>query len=103
MGSVFNEILDRALQLPPAEQARLVERLAASMRSTLATTAQPPDDLELTEAEQAALLRVEPASPQQIMAEGLLGTWADAGIDDGAAWVNERKAKRKAQSKWSPR
>lgn len=103
VASAFNDVLEQALQLPPAEQARLVERLAVSMRSTLTSAAVQSDTIDWTETERAALLQVEPASPPQIVAEGLLGTWSDSGIDDGATWVNEQKGKRKAQSKWSPR
>jgi hypothetical protein len=61
----------------------------------------PDDNTPLTAEEIAELMRIEPLSPAEIAAEGLLGTWADLNISDGAEWVNEQKRKRKERRKWS--
>jgi hypothetical protein len=84
----FDDILTQALQLPPDERIALIERLAASFRN--ARPAATPDE-SFSEEELAELLHVEPLPPAEIVAAGLLGTWADLGIEDGAAWVNEQK------------
>ncbi len=47
----------------------------------------PPDDL-------AALLRVEPRTGTEIVAAGLVGGWADQGIADSTAWVEEQRRRR---------
>lgn len=89
----FDEIVDLALQLAPVEQLRLMERLAAAVSESLTsnTVAENPR----TQAEIEALIKIEPMTGAEIVAAGLLGGWADEGIQDGAEWVNEQKRKRK--------
>jgi beta-lactamase class D len=92
----FDEIVELALQLSPGEQARLMERLAASVREVLDESGEKvTDDEPLTDEEIAEMLKVEPMTGTEIVAAGLTGGWADMGITDGAEWVNEQKRKRK--------
>ena len=95
MSTRFEEILTEALELSPLERITLIERLAASFAATVRDQSQP-----LSEPELAELMRVEPLSPEEIAAQGLLGTWADQGVEDGAEWVNERKRQRQERRKW---
>lgn len=95
----FQEALTLALQLPPAERIAIIEELAASFRQEVDVPA-PDEDQPLTPEEIKALMQVEPLPPAEVVAEGLLGTWADIGITDGAEWVNEQKRKRKVRRKW---
>jgi len=96
----FDEIMDRALRLSPVEQARLLERLAASMRAVLDVSTDAESGDYWDEGELAELLRIEPLPPAEVAAQGLLGTWADLGIQDGPEWVNAQKRRRKERSKW---
>jgi hypothetical protein len=95
MSTRFEEILTEALQLSPIERITMIERLAASFTATVRDESQPLSEQEFEE-----LMHVEPLSPEEIAAQGLLGTWADQGIEDGAEWVNEQKRKHKEQRKW---
>lgn len=89
--AAFHDLLAQALQLSSAERLAMIEELAASFRSQPI----PSDQAPLTPDEIAVLMQVEPLSPAEIEAKGLLGTWADLGITDGAEWVNEQKRKRR--------
>lgn len=40
-------------------------------------------------------LAVTPTPGAEIVRSGLLGGWADAGIADGASWVDEQRRKRR--------
>ncbi len=96
----FDEVVEKALQLSPAEQARLMERLAMSVRTVLDTDTVPEaPEATWTAEEVAELMKVEPMTGAEIIAAGLTGGWADLGISDGAEWVNEQKRKRRA--KWN--
>jgi hypothetical protein len=92
----FQEVLSLALELSPSERIAMIEELAASFRQD----PEPADEAPLTPEEITAMMRVEPLPPAQVVAQGLLGTWAHLGITDGAEWVNAQKRKRKARRKW---
>lgn len=92
----FDETLQQALRLSPAERLKIAERLIESYRQEVLEA----DDNPLTSDEIAELLRVEPLSPTEIAANGLLGTWGQLDIEDGAEWVNERKRQRQERLKW---
>lgn len=95
----FEDVLSHALQLSPAEQARLVEHLAASMRAALDRNHVPESfEASWTAEEVIELMKIEPLTGAEIIAAGLTGGWEDMGITDGAEWVNEQKRKRRA--KW---
>ena len=97
----FNEALELALQLPPDERIAMIEELAASFKQEFDVSGELADDERpLTSDEIKELMRVEPLPPAEVVAQGLLGTWADMGITDGAEWVNEQKRKRKERRKW---
>lgn len=98
----FDEVMEKALRLSPAEQARLMERLAVSVRAVLDTDTMT-ETLEATWTPEdiAELMKVEPLPPAEVVALGLLGTWADLGITDGAEWVNEQKRKRRERKKFT--
>lgn len=89
----YDQVMELALQLSPAEQARLVERLA-EMQTVLAAEEQL-DDLPYTDAEIAEMMIVHPMTGAEIVAAGLTGGWSHLDISDGAEWVNEQKRKRK--------
>ncbi len=98
----FDEVMEKALRLSPEEQARLMERLAVSVRAVLdKDTAPEAPEATWTPEEVAELMKVEPLPPAEVVALGLLGTWADLGITDGADWVNEQKRKRRARKKFT--
>ena len=96
----FDEIVTRALELTPAEQEQLIERLAAALDDQAAEADESEENRPLTDEEVAELMRQEPLAPAEVIERGLTGGWADMGITDGAEWVNERKRKRKARLKW---
>jgi hypothetical protein len=97
----FDEVVNLALQLSPAEQAHLMERLAASVHDSLTHPVDAtPDATPWTAEEIAELTQIEPMTGTEIVAAGLTGGWADMDITDGAEWVNEQKRKRKAKHNW---
>jgi hypothetical protein len=99
----FEEVVELALQLSPAQQARLMEHLAVSVRNSLAINENDADDSDeapWTPEALQELMRVEPLTGAEIVAAGLTGTWADLDISDGGEWVNEQKRLRKAKRQW---
>lgn len=87
----FEELVAQAVRLSAAEQALLMERLAAALHQNLTTI--PLEDAEdWTDAERAEMFKPEPLPPAEVVARGLTGTWTN--IPDGAVWVNEQKRKR---------
>jgi hypothetical protein len=50
----------------------------------------------LTDAEIERLMQTEPASGAAIVAEGLPGGWREQSIENGQAWVEEQRRRRKA-------
>ena len=71
--------------LPPGEVRVLIER----------TESEP-----LPEEEIERLLRTEPATGAEIVADGLTGGWRNLGIEDGQVWVEEQRRKRKERRAW---
>lgn len=58
-----------------------------------------------TEAELAELLTPKPPLTgkeivEKHLASGVIGSWADEGITDGAEWVNQQKEQRKRKYQW---
>ncbi len=53
-----------------------------------------------TDEELHQLMHPEPMTGSEIVAAQLTGGWSDAGIIDGAAWVQEQRRKRKDQREW---
>ena len=96
----FEEVVELALQLNPADQARLMERLASVMVHALAPDDEDVEALPWTDEEIAAMMTAHPMTGAEIVAAGLTGGWADMGITDGAEWVNEQKRKRKETRGW---
>jgi len=84
MPSQLEKILAMALQLSPQERIALSEALAASVQHQ-------PDEPPFSDQEIQHMLIVDPQSPREIDRLGLLGTWTDQAVDDGAEWVNARK------------
>lgn len=97
----FQETLTRALELSPAERMAMIAELAASFQAEFFVESPSSDDQPFTISEIAELMHVEPLPPAEVIAQGLLGTWASKNIQDGTAWVNERKTKRRERRKWS--
>lgn len=96
----FDDVLERALELPLAEQARLMERLAAAIRDEF-TEREPATDVPLwTDDELAEMTQIEPMTGAEIIAAGLTGGWSDMGIEDSGEWVNAQKQKRKEKRRW---
>ncbi len=91
-----DELIRMAIRLSPAEKARLLQRVAASISQDL--SAVETGEESWTEEELAELMRVEPLTGAEIVAAGLLGGWED--IQNGAEWVNEQKRKRRQKAKW---
>lgn len=98
----FQEIMDAVLRLPPTQQAHLVEVIVNTMVNDLAgDDSRHGLEITWTDDEIAALLQTQsPMTGAEIVAAGLLGTWADLGIQDGAAWVEEQRQKRQERSAW---
>jgi len=95
----FEEILDQVLKLDHAD----LERLLSAAHDRLAeydNTGEPTGIEPYTPEEVAAMMRVQPLPPKEVIALGLTGKWADMGITDGAEWVNEQKRKRRERSKF---
>jgi hypothetical protein len=57
----FDEVVELALQLSPAEQARLMERLAAAVHDVLASDGEP-EETPWTDDEIAEMMKIEPMS-----------------------------------------
>jgi hypothetical protein len=72
------------LDLPsglPAGEARITIEIPVEM-------AKPSEALTRS-------LQIEPLTGAEIVAAGLTGGWAEEGITDGAAWVEEQRRKRR--------
>ena len=61
-------------------------------------TEEPDYNLPLSLEEIAYFMKVQPLQPAEICEQGLLGTWANLGIADGAEWVEAQRQKRRRQS-----
>lgn len=87
----FLTALEIGLQLSPRERMAMIEELAASFQDESVWRDSETDEPPIDDEEIAALMHIEPLPPAEVVAQGLLGTWADMEIEDGAAWVNEQK------------
>ncbi len=98
----YQEALTLALQLPPVERIAMIAELAVSItESTVPDTSMNlANDNPLSDAEVTQLMTVTPLSPKEIAEQGLLGSWSDLGITDGAEWVVLQKHKRRESRKW---
>lgn len=52
-------------------------------------------EAEWTSSELDRALQTKPLTGAEIVAAGLVGGWADQGITDSAAWVEEQRRKRR--------
>lgn len=94
----YETIVAQVLDLPTVQRLALIEALVESFRRDfgLPTSPSAEDALnEYADAELAALMQVEPLPPAEVVALGLLGTWADNDISDGAEWINQQKRQRR--------
>lgn len=79
--------------------------MIAELASSVAENAAPVDtsnfvDDSLSPDEVADLMNVDPLPPAEIVDQGLLGTWSNLGIVDGAEWVSTNKKTRRESRKW---
>jgi len=63
-------------------------------------TIEIPVTHEWTARELDDLLKAVPMTGAEIVQAGLLGGWADEGIVDSEAWVDELRRKRREQRSW---
>lgn len=98
--SDFEKVLNQALRLTPLERIEIIERLAASFQRQGAPDSRAGAGVPFSDEELAELMKVEPSSPEDVVAEGLLGTWHYLGINDGAMWVNAQKRERRERRRW---
>ncbi len=63
-------------------------------------TIEIPTETDWSEEDLARALRTEPLTGAQIVEAGLIGGWADAGITDSTAWVEELRRKRREARGW---
>lgn len=102
MSEQYEDALTKVLQLSPRERLALLEEVAVSLKNDFtADEMEHTQTTPISDEELAELMRVEPLSPAEIAAEGLLGTWSDLNISDGAEWVSGQKRRRKERHKWS--
>ena len=94
----FEEVLNNALQLDSAELARLMEHLASALHERLAedTANESADDIEaFTPEEVAEMLRPgKKLTFDELIEQGILGGWADMGINDSVEWIQAQRRKR---------
>lgn len=96
----FDDVLEQALELPPAEKARLMERLAAAIQDEFIEHEATTDEVLWTGDELVEMMQPEPMTGAEIVAAGLTGSWSDMGISGGGEWVNAQKQKRKDKRRW---
>ena len=79
----------------------MIAELAISVTDDVAPseTTNLADD-SLQPGEVTELMTVDPLPPAEIVKQGLLGTWSDLGIVDGAEWVNSNKKTHRESRKW---
>jgi hypothetical protein len=95
----FDLLTRQVEQLDYQHQLLLVERLISLIESHK-RDATPEEDAGWTDEELAELLKPKQAlTGKEMVEQGYIGGWEDMGIEDGAAWVNQQKALRKAKRK----
>lgn len=96
MGALrYEDIRDEVLKWPENERLRL---FAEVLSDSTPSNDEPFSDEEI--ATMLAEVGSEPLTGAEIVARGVLGGWADMEIEDGAAWVNEQKLKRRNKNQW---
>jgi hypothetical protein len=63
-------------------------------------TIEIPTEASWTSDELNRALQTTPLTGTEIVEAGLLGGWADQGITDSAAWVEEQRRKRRERRRW---
>lgn len=63
-------------------------------------TIEIPTETNWTSDELDRALKTEPLTGAEIVEAGLVGGWADQGITDSAAWVEELRRKRREARGW---
>lgn len=97
--------------LEPSDQLLLVERILAGIRHSLTPPTPEPENHDEDEPQpsgeiwdeeelQALLNDNHPMTSREIVEAGLVGTWADMGIEDSVAWLEERRAKKRQRNAW---
>lgn len=88
-------IFDAPKDLPPGEVQITIEvpREAEAEASAEA-------DQDFTDDEIRELLTFTPLSGKEVIELGLTGGWADMGITDSEAWVQEQRRKRRERRQW---
>lgn len=89
---------ERLKQLSEQEQVSVDELLTRLINRYGAITTER-DDVEWGEAELANLLQPREALTgreivEKHLASGVIGSWADMGIEDSVEWLNQQKARR---------
>jgi hypothetical protein len=93
----ITEILEKAKTLTAEEREALIQHLVAMRKPE--TVAQISAE-HWTQAELDELLTIEPMTGREIVAAGLTGGWRDLNIQDGAAWVEAQRRKRRERRQW---
>ena len=96
------EVQDADPKLPSIPFLQTSEA-SSSAQMTAQNVAEIEMDMESqvwTEEELDDLLRLEPMTGAEIVANGLLGGWEHKGITDPIAWVDERRRKRSERNTW---
>ncbi len=101
----FEEVLNNALQLDSAELARLMERLASALHERLAENTADEGAADAIEAytpeEVVEMLRPgKKLTFDELIEQGILGGWADMGINDSEEWIQTQRRKRWERNQW---
>lgn len=95
----FDLLTRQVEQLDYQHQLLLIERLMSLIESHEQAT-KSKDDVMWTDEELSELLTPKQTlTGKEMVEQGYVGGWEDMGIQDGAAWVNQQKALRKAKRK----
>ena len=95
----FDLLTRQVEQLDYQHQLLLIERLILLIESH-ERASMPEEGVTWTDEELAELLTSKQAlTGKEMVEQGYIGGWEDMGVEDGAAWVNQQKALRKAKRK----
>jgi len=101
MSPLVETLYKQALELKPQELAELVSQLSRISAPTITIPKPEPDEDTWDEAELAELMRHEPKSGKEIIAEGLFGSIPDfTDGKDTVEWIMEQKQKRLEKYQW---
>ena len=96
----FDLLTRQVEQLDYQHQLLLIERLISLIESYERAAKSEDIDVSWTDEELAELLTPKKALTGKEMVEhGYIGGWEDMGIEDGAVWINQQKALKKAKRK----